>query len=112
MPSYSRTDVVLIRYPFSDLSGAKIRPAVVINAAHISQDLIIAPLTSRIGGLLDGEFTLSAWEEAGLNVPSAIKRGIYTVESRLCLKRVGQLAEPDQKTLDASLKRWLGLQND
>jgi mRNA interferase MazF len=78
IPSYSRHDVVLIRYPFSDLSGGKVRPAIIVNAAHISQDLIITPLTSRTENLLPGEFLLEKWQEAGLNVPSVVKRGLYS----------------------------------
>lgn len=38
MKSYSRGEVVLVRYPFSDLSGSKVRPAVIVNAPHTSQD--------------------------------------------------------------------------
>lgn len=76
MPSYSKHNVILVRYPFSDLSSSKVRPAVVVSAAHPSQDLLITPLTSKITSLLPGEFALSAWESAGLNVPTAVKRGI------------------------------------
>jgi hypothetical protein len=46
MSNYSRGEVVLVRYPFSDLSGLKIRPAVIVNAPHISKDVLILPLTS------------------------------------------------------------------
>ena len=109
MPNYSKGDVILIRYPFSDLSGSKVRPAIVINAPHVSQDLIIVPLTSRTSALLPGEFALSNWQEAGLNVASAIKRGIYTVQKDLCLKTVGQLSSTDENQLEQSLKQWLGL---
>jgi mRNA interferase MazF len=45
MPNYSKDDIILVRLPFSDLSGSKVRPAIVVNAEHISQDLIIVPLT-------------------------------------------------------------------
>jgi hypothetical protein len=31
MPSYSKNDIILVRYPFSDLSSAKVRRAVVVN---------------------------------------------------------------------------------
>lgn len=109
MPSYSKGDVILIRYPFSDLSGAKVRPAIVINAPHISQDLIIVPLTSRISSLLPGEFALSDWQSAGLNVASAVKRGIYTVQQNLCLKMVGKLSNKDLDKLNYSLKQWLDM---
>jgi mRNA interferase MazF len=36
MLSYSKNDVILVRYPFSDLSSSKVRPAVVVSAPHIS----------------------------------------------------------------------------
>jgi mRNA interferase MazF len=83
MPRYSKNEVILVRYPFTNLSGSKVRPAVVVNAPHASQDAIIVPLTSRISSLLPGEFTLNDWSKAGLNVPSAVKRGLYTVHQNL-----------------------------
>lgn len=67
MPSYSHSEVILVRYPFTNLSGAKIRPAVVVNTPHVSQDVIIVPLTSRLSGLLAGEFVLADWQQARLN---------------------------------------------
>jgi len=66
MPSYSKRDIILVRYPFSDLSSAKVRPAIVVNASHPSRDLLITPLTSKTGSLLAGEFILSEWSAAGL----------------------------------------------
>ncbi len=43
MSNYSRGEVVLVRYPFSNLSGSKIRPAVIVNAPNISKDVLILP---------------------------------------------------------------------
>jgi mRNA interferase MazF len=54
MPNYSKNIVILVRYPFSDLSNAKVRPAVIVNAPHSSQDILIVPLTSKTVSLLDG----------------------------------------------------------
>lgn len=54
MPNSSKNDIILVRYPFSDLSGAKVRPAVVVSAPHVSQDIFVVPLTSRatsLGGI-------------------------------------------------------------
>jgi mRNA interferase MazF len=67
MPSYLKAEVVLVRYPFSDLLGSKVRPAIVVNASHASQDIFIVPLTSKTSGLLAGEFALAEWKVAGLN---------------------------------------------
>jgi mRNA interferase MazF len=109
MPSFSQGEVILVRYPFTDLSGSKVRAAVVFNAPHVSRDVIIAPLTSRVSGLLAGEFVLADWQQAGLNVRSAVKRGLYTVQDSLVVKSVGHLLPRDEATLEKSLRYWLGL---
>ena len=109
MPNCSRLDVVLVTYPFSDLSGAKVRPAIVVNAPFRSQDLLIVPLTSKVLRLLPGEFVLDDWLSEGLNIETAVKRGIYTIKDTLVLKRLGQLSTDDASHLQKSLLAWLGL---
>jgi mRNA interferase MazF len=109
MPSYSKNEVILVRYPFSNLSGSKVRPAIVINDSHTSQDVVIVPLTSKVLSLLAGEFVLTDWKIAGLNVPSAAKRGLYTVHRSLVMKSIGKLSDTDASSLENSLRDWLGL---
>jgi len=109
MPSYSKNEIILVRYPFSDLSGSKVRPAIVVNASHTSQDVIIVPLTSKVSPLLAGEFVLADWKAAGLNVASAAKRGLYTIHQSLVIKSIGSLSVGDAGSLDNSLRGWLGL---
>jgi mRNA interferase MazF len=109
MPNYSKNDLILVRYPFSDLSSSKVRPAIVVSAPHISQDLIVVPLTSKTTSLLAGEFVLVEWSAAGLNVPTAVKRGLYTVNRSLVISTIGKLADPDAKQLEKSLRGWLDL---
>ncbi len=109
MSGYSRGEVVLVRYPFTDLPGSKVRPAIVINAPHSSNDVFVLPLTSKTARLLAGEFVLKDWSQAGLNVETAVKRGIYTVHQNLIVQRVGNLSGPDLRDLDEALRRWLGL---
>ena len=109
MPNYSKGDVLLVRYPFTDLSGVKVRPAVVVHAPHPSHDSLIIPLTSRLTSLLPGEFLFKDWEKAGLNVPTAVKRGIYTIHPSLIARIVGRLSAQDAQSLEKSLRTWLGL---
>ena len=109
MLSYSKNEVVLVRYPFSNLSGSKVRPAIVVNAPHSSQDVIVVPLTSKVSPLLVGEFALADWSKAGLNVSSAAKRGLYTLHQTLVVKSIGQLSAADANSLESSLRDWLGL---
>ena len=109
MQSYSKLDVILVRYPFSDLTTTKIRPAVVVHTSHASQDLFIDPLTSKTGGLLLGEFALEEWLKAGLNIETAVKRGIYSARETLVSKRIGKLEGDDVSSLEQLLREWLGL---
>jgi len=100
MPSCSKHEVILVHYPFTDLSSIKVRPALVIHAPHPSQDNIIVPLTSQVTGLRAGEFLMTDWRVAGLNVPTAIKRGIYTIHPRLVVKQLGKLSSQDAQQLE------------
>ena len=109
MPNYLKNDIVLVRYPFSDLSNSKVRPAVIVSTASTSQDVIIVPLTSKTTRLLSGEFVLLDWLKEGLNVPTAAKRGLYTVEKKLVIKVIGKLSKADAQKLESSLRSWLGL---
>ena len=109
MSNYSSGEVVLVRYPFSDLSRAKVRPAVVVSAPHVSQDVLIVPLTSRTTALLPGEFALKSWSQAGLNVATAVKRGVYTVHQNLIAQRIGKLSDSDLQDLRSALRLWLAI---
>lgn len=109
MPSYSKGSVVLVRFPFSDLTSAKVRPAIAVSAPHPSQDIFIVPLTSKIDRLLPGEFVMHDWGSAGLNVASAVKRGIFTIHMNLVIKSVGSISSRDADDLQRSLHAWLGL---
>lgn len=109
MPNYLRGDVILVRFPFSDLLRSKVGPAIVVNSPHISQDIFAIPLTSKTDSLLEGEFVLSEWKGAGLNVASAVKRGLYTLHQELIVKSVGTISQSDTARVDASLRTWLGL---
>ena len=109
MPSYSKNEVILVRYPFSDLTSSKVRPAIVVNAPHTSQDLFIVSLTSRTTALRPGEFVLAEWKRAGLNVETSVKRGLFTIDQKLVLKSIGVLQNADAENLESSLREWLGL---
>ncbi|MFH0977496.1 MAG: type II toxin-antitoxin system PemK/MazF family toxin [Spirochaetota bacterium] len=108
--SYSKGDVILLPYPFTDLKTQKVRPAVVVSKDKEKyDDIFVVPLTSKINNLSESEFVLSNWKEAGLNVPTAVKRGCILVDSALVIKKVGVLAESDLKLVTNALKIWFDL---
>ena len=108
--NYSKGDVVLLPYPFTDLTASKVRPAVVVSSNRGKySDLFVIPLTSRTNNLGTGEFLLAGWQYAGLNVPSAVKRGCVLVDAALFRKKVGSLAPADLTSINASIKFWFEL---
>lgn len=58
----SRNEIILVRYPFSDLTSAKVRPAIVVGQGHTPSDLLIVPLTSNTTNLASDEFVLAGVE--------------------------------------------------
>jgi mRNA interferase MazF len=66
------------------------------------------PLTSRTDRLQPGEF-MKDWQAAGLNVQTAVKRGIFTIRGDLIIRKVGSVAPFDAEALEQSLRGWLQL---
>ena len=106
----SKGDVVLFPYPFSDLTTKKVRPAVVVSAMGKQYlDVFIVPLTSKTTNLEEGEFIISRWKKAGLNVKTAVKRGCYLADTDIIRKKVGSFELCDIKRIESALKIWLDL---
>ena len=63
-------------------------------------DLILMAVTSQVrpSGRI-GEVQISGWKEAGLLKPSALKPVLFTLDRALVIRRLGRLAEPDQRPL-------------
>ena len=110
---FQRGDVVLVPFPFSDLSASKARPAVVVSSTdyHESQpDLLLAALTSQVEratGRFD--YRLRDWRGAGLRFPSALKPVLVTLEPSRVLHRIGELSAADLAAVDERLRAALGL---
>ncbi len=95
--------VVLVPFPFSDLSQAKLRPAIVL--ADVGRDdWILCQITStpygdpRAIALADDDFATGS-----LRVSSYARPGkLFTAHRRLMVTRVGQLKFPPlQNIIDA-----------
>ena len=109
MTGYKRGAIILLPFPFSDQSSAKIRPAIVVNPDYPSDDLLVVAITSVGDTLRPGEFAIQFWREAGLIHPSFAKRAIASATGNLVKKQLGQLRESDLAKLNAALKVWFGL---
>ncbi len=59
------------------------------------------PLDVKIGSI----------KKAGLPAPSMVRMKLFTLDSRLILKKIGGLSAKDQKAVKTSLKKLLALES-
>lgn len=92
----NRGDVVLIPFPFSDLTSMKKRPALVISndCVNSSNDRICCPVTSKqpvhgikIDSLSSGSLPLKSWIKTNK---------ILTVSKNLVTKKFGTISQSQQ----------------
>ena len=97
-------DVILVRFPFTDLSASKKRPAAVISTGDFAKrygDVVVLALTSRPQ---EGDlFQLDDWRDAGLLKPTWIKPLIGTIALSLTEGRLGVLSARDKQRLRSIL---------
>jgi len=112
MTACNRGDVVLVSFVFSDESGKKVRPAVVISSAAYGrsrQEVIIAAITSNIRRRLFGDHLIADWKGAGLLFPSLVTGVFRTVKRTMVDRKLGSMPRPDMEEMDQKLRRSLGL---
>jgi mRNA interferase MazF len=111
MTGYKRGDVVLVRFIFSDETGERQRPAVILSsdAYHQSrQEAIIAAITSRTDRILVGDHLINDWEGAGLLFPSVATGIIRTIKQGMITKKLGKMTLPDMERIKGNLRDALG----
>jgi mRNA interferase MazF len=112
MTEYNRGDIVLVSFIFSDETGERRRPAVIVStdAYHQSrQEAIISAITSRTDRILVGDHLISEWQGAGLLFPSVATGIIRTIKQGMIARKLGSMPASDMQAIDSKLKLALGL---
>lgn len=112
MIAFSRGDVVLLDFVFSDESGRKRRPALVVssNVYHTArQEAVIAAITSNVTRPLFGDHRIVDWRGAGLVFPSTVTGIIRTIKQSAVDRRLGSLAAADLEAYGRILRSLLDL---
>jgi mRNA-degrading endonuclease toxin of MazEF toxin-antitoxin module len=114
-----RGDVILLDHPFSDASGSKVRPALVVQDDTRNSRLtetIVVLITKNVqhvgtdGTQLLIDLGTPDGKASGLNLNSAVKCGkLYTVHENAVTKRIGALSAVLMQRIDDCLKQALGL---
>jgi mRNA interferase MazF len=92
MAGFVKGDVVVVPFPFSDLSRSKRRPALVVSALA-GDDVILCQITSR---MIRDQYAMAVtgddFEAGALQVERNIRPNrIFTADSRIVLYRAGML---------------------
>jgi mRNA interferase MazF len=107
-------DIVLIRFPQTDLKAGKLRPALIVAVAPGRHaDLLLALITSRTSHAIPNfdeiiDPTDSDYITTGLKVRSAVRlTRLVTVESSAINARLGNISTKRLQQVRKSLADWL-----
>ena len=103
--AYRIGDVVLVPFPYTDLSDVRIRPAVVVSAGDFNAfgDVTVAMITSRARFDVT-DWGLRDWVEAGLRVPSWVRARFVTLDQEMVRFSPGSLSPRDIDAVKARIR--------
>jgi mRNA interferase MazF len=113
-----RSEIVMCDFPFSDLSGSKVRPALVVmdddyQKLHHTVLAIISSSRTRFVGdtsqlLIDD--THNDWTKSGLRIPSVIQcEFLASVHKSLISTKLGELSDATMLEINECLKSAFGV---
>ena len=112
----TKGDVVLVEFPFTDLSQTKLRPAIVLAANLLLNEITVCFISSqKIDSLNSEEFALNVTDpefaQTGLKVSSKVRvTRITTVTKQTITRRLGRLGTQSLEQLNQILRRAFQLE--
>ncbi len=113
---YRRGQVVVVEVPFSDFSGTKRRPALVISADTFHRtlpDVIVCPISSQARFYTrpsHGDCPLKAWRQVGLRRPSTARLSkLLAIDKAIIKKTLGALSSDDLVKVEQGVRKVFGV---
>ena len=111
-----RHKVVLVPFPFDDLSSAKVRPAVCLtDSVGVYKHVVLAFITSRVPAEpLPTDFVIAdsdpEFAKTGLRVSSTLQlHRMMTVTTRIIMRELGELSAGMKAQVERRLKILFGI---
>ena len=100
--------VVLVRFPFSDLSSSKLRPAVVL-ASSGGSDWVLCQVTSNpYGDARAVPITAGSFSSGGLSRESFVRPGkLFTANESILVRQAGVLTPAAHRSIVEAVIRLL-----
>jgi mRNA interferase MazF len=111
---YKMFDIVVVPFPFMDQDTDKKRPAFVLSDSIFNEstdNCVLAMITSAKNPEWPLDIHISSIQKAGLSAPSKIRMKIFTLDSRLILKKIGGLSNKDQNAVKENLQKLMCCEN-
>jgi mRNA interferase MazF len=111
----TRGEVVLVDYPYSDRTGSKLRPALVVQADFLNgliADTVLVSITRRTRQASTTEVIIdpSVESQCGLRQVSVVScTNFLTIDQALIYQTIGRLSPNAIQQVDVCLKTALGL---
>ncbi len=106
--TYERYDIVKVPFPFTDRQASKTRPALVLSDDKAFNSRIghsvMAMITSAKHSVWPLDTPIENLITTGLPAPSIIRLKLFTLDNRLILAKLGQLASADQIVVEQRLR--------
>lgn len=97
---YKPFSIVVVPFPFTDKEQLKKRPAIILSSIkHQKQTehITLLMVTSAKNSSWSSDYAITNLEEAGLTSPSIVRQKLFTIDKRLIIKTIGNLATKDEK---------------
>ena len=101
-------DIILLSFPFTDLKGNKIRPALVLVVSDL--DVIVAFITTQFKWQNPFDILLEPNDSNGLKKTSLLRLSKITrIDKDLILGKLGELSAFDIEIINSNLLKILNL---
>ena len=112
--AYKPFEVVVVPFPFTDSKSDKRRPALIlsddIKFNTPSGHAVLAMITSQKNPDWPLDTAITSIRRTGLTAPSKVRMKLFTLDSRLIVKKIGTLTNRDKKAVGKALQRLLGIE--
>lgn len=107
----SKGAIVLVPFPFTDLAGQKVRPALVLYASQKGEDCIVVFISSKKTKYLGAfEVPVKASAKNGLKIDSLLRVDkLATLQKKIVLGELGTLESQLLAAVDKKLKKLFNL---
>jgi mRNA interferase MazF len=97
-------DIVLLPFPFSDLKGNKLRPAIVLCSTGL--DVTVCLITSELKWKSPGDLIIEPSPRNGLKIKSLVRNGKFTtIDKGLIYGKLGNLNQKQVELLNQGLRK-------